>query len=180
MKACLVGTLYASHGARAVLGCFVLLGRDLILLRALKARLCAKASTNTDGANALAVVAAVAVRVDKAGIEERVVSAVAGVRIERTRPIAAEATCTVEARAAATTGSRQKYTVAITLAGYLSAFNAIHGCPCSGGVTAIVKFIELFKTRHLPTAAPVYCGSIVRWFEFGLVVNCAVLCHCII
>ena len=139
---------------------------------------------HTDGANAPAAVAADVAREDIPGIEEQYISVVAVARIERTRPIAAEATCTVEARAAAITGSRQKYTIAVALAGYLSAIFAIHGCPCSGGVTAIVEFSALFKTRHLPTATPVCCGSIVRRFEFGLVVNgaattvCAVLCQC--
>ena len=62
----------------------------------------------TDGANALAVVAVVVVRVDIAGIEVQVVSVVAIARIERTRPIVAVATCIVEARIVAITGSRQK------------------------------------------------------------------------
>ena len=79
-----MGTLYASHGARAVLGCFVLLGRDLILY--------------TDGANASAVVAAVVARADIAGIEAQAVSVAAVARTERTRPIVAVATCIAEAR----------------------------------------------------------------------------------
>ena len=96
---------------------------------------------HTDGANALAVVAAVAVRVDKAGIELQVVSVAAGARIERTRPIVAVATCTAEVRFAAITGSRQEYTITIALADYHSAINPIQCCPCSGGVTAVDKFI---------------------------------------
>ena len=126
---------------------------------------------HTDGTNASADAAAEVVRVETAGIEVQAVSVVAVARTERTRPIVAAATCRGEARTAAITCSRQEDTIAVALAGYLSAIFAIHGCPCSGGVTAIVEFSALFKTRHLPTATPVCCGSIVRRFEFSLVVN---------
>ena len=96
---------------------------------------------HTDGANAPTVAAAVVAHEDIPGIEEQYISVVAVARIERRRPIEAGATCIVEARTVAITGSRQKDTVAVALAGYLPAINAIHGCPCSGGVTAIVEFL---------------------------------------
>ena len=78
---------------------------------------------NTDGANALAAAAAAVVRADIA--EEQAASEVAVARTERTRPIVAVATCIVEARIVAITGSRQEDTIAVALAGYLIATNTI-------------------------------------------------------
>ena len=126
---------------------------------------------HTDGTNAIAAVAVVVAREDIPGIEAQVVSAVVVARIERTRPIVAVSTCIVEARIVAITGSRQEDTIAVALTGYLPAFNAIRGCPCSGRATAVDEFKELLKARYLPVATPIHCSSIVRRFKFCLVID---------
>ena len=83
--------------------------RDIILLRALKARLDDRSFKNADRADASTVVAEVVAPVDIARIEVQAATVQRMESIERTRPTEAVAAHIAEARVVAAAGSGQEY-----------------------------------------------------------------------
>lgn len=110
-----------------------------------------------DGANGVAVAAAVAAPAGVGAVEEEDVRVVAVVLVQRARPVAVRATV-VDLRADAVARSGEKDRITIRSGNFLP-FNTINLCPLPR--TLVTELLDFIKRGHTPTTTPLHVGYIV-------------------